>query len=65
MRIHQNQIPTNAQLDAIYAAQKAAAKREAKKTRKKLFESATKIAAHRDSDAFIVQLEQRQDSDSP
>jgi uncharacterized LabA/DUF88 family protein len=65
MRIHQNQVNPNAQLDAMHAAQKAAAKREAEKTRKKLFESASEVAADGDSEAFVVQLEERQDSDSP
>jgi len=64
MRIHQNQINPNAQLDAMYAAQKAAAKREAGKTRKKLFESASEIAAEADAEPFVVQLQQRQDSGS-
>jgi hypothetical protein len=38
MRVHPNQINPNAQLDAMYAAQKAAAKREAEATRKKLLQ---------------------------
>ena len=36
MHVHQNQINPNAQLDAMYTAQKAAAKREAERTRKAL-----------------------------
>ena len=64
MRIHQNQVNPNAQLDAMQAAQKAAAKREAEKTRKKLFESASEIAADADSDAVIVEFQPQEDSGS-
>jgi hypothetical protein len=45
MRVHANQINANAQLDALYAAEKAAAKREAERTRKKLSEFASKLSA--------------------
>jgi hypothetical protein len=45
MHVHANQINPNAQLDALYAAEKAAAKREAERTRKKLSEFASKLSA--------------------
>lgn len=38
MHVHANQINPNAQLDALYSAQKSEAKREAARTRKKLSE---------------------------
>jgi hypothetical protein len=44
MRVHANQVNPYAQLDAMHAAQKAAAKREAARTRKKLFESASGLS---------------------
>lgn len=43
MHVHMNQVNPNAQLDAMYAAQKAAAKREAARTRKKLMEFAAEV----------------------
>jgi hypothetical protein len=45
MHVHANQINPNAQLDALYAAEKAAAKRAAERTRKKLSEFASKLSA--------------------
>ncbi len=56
MHVHPNQVNPNAQLDAMYAAQKAAAKREAERTRKKLFEFASELAAEMDEEACVVQL---------
>jgi hypothetical protein len=44
MHVHTNQINPNAQLDALYAAEKAAAQREAARTRKKLLEFASVLA---------------------
>jgi hypothetical protein len=44
MHVHANQINPNAQLDAIYAAEKAAAAREAARTRRKLVEFASELA---------------------
>jgi hypothetical protein len=44
MRVHSNQINAYAQLDALRAAEKAAAKQEAARTRKKLSEFASKLA---------------------
>ena len=41
--VHSSQINPNAQLDALYAAEKAAAQREAARTQKKLSEFASKL----------------------
>lgn len=62
MRVHQNQVNPNAQLDSMYAAQKAATKREAEQTRKKLFEFASKLAGDPDSEACVVKLGAREES---
>jgi len=45
MHIHGNRGNPKSELDAAYAAQQAARKREAEATRKKLLESATRLAA--------------------
>ena len=61
MRVHPNQVNPNAQLDAMYAAQKAAAKRAAARTRKKLTEFASALAGEADMEgAFTVTLEGRE-----
>jgi hypothetical protein len=52
MHVHGNQLNPNAALDAAYAAQKAAANREAAETRKKLTEFASKLSG--ESDAFVA-----------
>ena len=57
MRVHQNQVNAYAQLDAMQAAQKAAAKRRAERTRKKLFDLASESAGEIDGGAWVVQLE--------
>jgi hypothetical protein len=44
MRVHTNQVNPYPQLDAMHSAQKAAAKREAARTRKRLFEVAPEVA---------------------
>jgi hypothetical protein len=63
MHIHANQINPNAQLDALYAAEKAAAKREAEGTRKKLLEFASELAGEGDSgDGCVVRLKAREES---
>jgi hypothetical protein len=56
MRVHQNQVNPNAQLDAMYAAQKAAAKREAERTRKRLVDFASELAGQADEEACVVQF---------
>ncbi len=61
MRVHGNQINPYAQLDALYAAEKAAAKREAARTRKKLAEFASKLAADAGEDC-VVQVGARDES---
>jgi len=57
MHVHGNQINANAQLDALYSAQKSEAKREAARTRKKLSESASEAAGEAEGEACIVELE--------
>jgi len=44
MHVHPNQINANTQMDALYAADKAAAKREVERTRRKLMEWASELA---------------------
>lgn len=56
MHVHPNQLNPNAQLDAMHAAQKAAAKQKADRTRKKLAEFASALAGEADEEACIVQL---------
>ena len=46
MHIHPNQINANVQMDALYAAEKAAAKREVECTRRKLLEFAADAASY-------------------
>ena len=61
MHVHANQMNPYAQLDAADAAQKAASKRAAEKTRKKLFEFASALAGEADSEEVcIVKLEERE-----
>ncbi len=63
MHVRANQINPNAQLDALYSAQKAAAKRETARTRKKLSEFASELAGEAESgEACIVRLEGREES---
>jgi hypothetical protein len=64
VHIHANQINPNTQLDSLYAAEKAAAKREAERTRKKLSELASKLAFEADSEEdCVVRLGSRQESE--
>lgn len=56
MRVHQSQINLNAQLDAMYAAQKANAKREAERTRKKLLDFASIMAGEALSESHIAKF---------
>jgi hypothetical protein len=67
MHIHSNPANPNAQLDFMHAAQKAAGKREAERTRKRLVELASELASEADEEACIVQLgkapvEEREDA---
>lgn len=64
MRVHQNQVNPNAHLDAMYSAQKAAGKKEAARTRKKLFEFASEQAGEASAeDGYAVKARDR-DGDS-
>jgi hypothetical protein len=64
MHVHANQINPNTQLDALYAAEKAAAKRAAESTRKKLLEFASELAGEADSEeACVVKLGAREESE--
>ncbi|MGA9510978.1 MAG: hypothetical protein WBV55_20320 [Candidatus Sulfotelmatobacter sp.] len=54
MHIHPNQINPNMQLDSLNAAEKAASKREAERTRKKLLESASKLAGQAESEEDCI-----------
>jgi len=49
MHVHGNQVNPNSQLDDLYRVAKAEANREAKRTRKRLSEFASKLAAELDS----------------
>jgi hypothetical protein len=58
MHVHANPINQYAQLDALYSAQRAAAKREAARTRKKLSEFASELAGEAEAEeASVVRLE--------
>ena len=50
MHVHPNQINPNVQTDALYAAERAAAKRAAEGTRKKLLEFASELAGEAESE---------------
>lgn len=57
MHIHPNQLNANIQLDALCAAEKADAKREIERTRRKLLEYASELAGEAASgEDCIVQL---------
>jgi hypothetical protein len=62
MHVHPNQVNQYAQLDSMYAAQKAAGKRAAEQTRRKLLESASALAGEADSEAAVVKLRERDSS---
>jgi hypothetical protein len=64
MHVHASPINPNAQLDALYAAEKAAAKRAAESTRKKLLEFASELAGEADSEeACVVKLGSREEAE--
>ncbi|MFY9682097.1 MAG: hypothetical protein WA416_09325 [Candidatus Sulfotelmatobacter sp.] len=54
MHVHPNQINPNVQADALYAAERAAAKRAAEGTRKKLLEFASELAGEAESEEGCV-----------
>jgi hypothetical protein len=63
VHIRPSQVNPNIQLDAMYAAEKAAAKQEAERTRKKLMEFASKLAGDSESgEAVIVEIGAREES---
>jgi len=63
VHIRPSQVNPNIQLDAMYAAEKAAAKQEAERTRKKLMEFASKLAGQSESgEASIVEIGAREGS---
>jgi hypothetical protein len=62
MHVHPNQINPNTQMDALYAAERAAAKQEAERTRKRLLEFASELAGEADSEACVVRLGAREES---
>jgi hypothetical protein len=62
MRIHANQPNPNAQLDALYAQNKAATKQRAERTRKKLLESASELAGEASEEDFVVKLDSLKES---
>ncbi len=58
MRVHPNQINPNTELNALYAAERTAAKREIERTRKKLLEFVSKLAGEADpGEDCIVKLD--------
>jgi hypothetical protein len=62
MHIHPNQINPNTQLDSLYASQRAAAKREAANTRRKLLEFAESTGESDSEEACVVKLEAHEES---
>jgi hypothetical protein len=54
MHVHANQVNPNAQTDALYAAERAAAKRAAEGTRRKLLEFASELAGEAESEEGCV-----------
>jgi hypothetical protein len=62
MHVHASQTNPYAQLDAMHATQKAAGKRAAERTRKKLLELASEEAGEADSEAGVVKLGERESS---
>jgi hypothetical protein len=64
MHVHANQINPAAQTDALYAAERAAAKRAAEGTRRKLLESASELAGEAESEeGCVVKLREREAAD--
>jgi hypothetical protein len=61
VHIHPTQINPNVQLNELYETQKAAAKRETDKVRKKLLDAPAELEA--ESDSYVVKLGPREDSE--
>ena len=64
MHVHASQINPCTQTDALYAAERAAAKRAAERTRKKLLELASGVGGEAESEVgCVVRLGEREDAD--
>jgi hypothetical protein len=64
MHVHANQVNPNAQTDALYAAERAAAKRAAEGTRRKLLEFASELAGEAESEeGCVVKLGAREEAE--
>jgi hypothetical protein len=64
MHVHANQVNPNAQTDALYAAERAAAERAAEGTRRKLLESASELAGEAESEeGCVVKLGAREQAE--
>jgi hypothetical protein len=64
MHVHPNQINPNAQTDALYAAERAAAKQAAEGTRRKLLEFSSELIGETESEeACVVNLRAREDAE--
>jgi|SRR5580658_730410 hypothetical protein len=64
MHVHANQVNPNAQTDALYAAERAAAKRAAEGTRRKLLEFASELAGEAESEeGCVVKLGAREQAE--
>jgi hypothetical protein len=64
MHVHANQINPAAQTDALYAAERAAAKRTAEGTRRKLLEFASELAGEAESEeGCVVKLGAREEAE--
>lgn len=56
MHVHPNQINPCAELDTTYAAQKAAGRRAAERTRRKLLAFASALSGEAGSEACVIEL---------
>jgi hypothetical protein len=64
MHVHANQTNPTAQTDALYAAERAAAKRAAEGTRRKLLEFASELAGETESEeGCVVKLGAREEAE--
>ncbi|MGA2375576.1 MAG: hypothetical protein ABSF72_08645 [Candidatus Sulfotelmatobacter sp.] len=64
MHVHANQVDPNAQTDALYAAERAAAKRAAEGTRRKLLEFASEVAGEAEAEeGCVVKLRAREQAE--
>ena len=64
MHVHANQVSPNAETDALYAAERAAAKRAAEGTRRKLLEFASELAGEAESEeGCVVKLGAREQAE--